>query len=395
MPTPTLPLQGVRVLDFTRILAGPFCTMLLGDLGADVIKVESLEGDDTRTWGPPFDAEGRSAYYLGVNRNKRGIALNLKHAEGQQIARSLARQAHIVVENFRVGGMASFGLDEPTLRAENPALVYASITGFGQTGPYAERPGYDFVVQAMSGLMSITGATDGPPTKVGVAVSDVFSGLFASTAILAALRLAEQTGVGQHLDISLLDSQIAALVNIAAGALVSGGTPARFGSAHPSIVPYQPFQAADGPFALAVGSDRQFEALCHLLGHREWAADARFATNPARVAQREALAALLSAAFAEHPAAYWIDRCLNAGIPAGPINTVRAALDDPHVRARGLITEAGGVPMVGHPVGFSASPSAVRLPPPALGEHTQAVLAEQLGLTAEAIASLQARGVVV
>ncbi|MDZ4768150.1 MAG: CoA transferase [Chloroflexota bacterium] len=387
--TSPLPLDGVRVIDFTRVLAGPFCTMLLADLGADVIKIESFDGDETRAWGPPFDARGRSAYYLSVNRNKRGIVLDLKHPDGRALARDLAAQSHILVENFRVGGMAAFGLDAPTLHAVNPALVYASITGFGQTGPYADRPGYDFVVQAMSGLMSITGTPDGEPTKVGVAVSDVFAGMFACTSILAALRHAERTGTGQHLDISLLDSQIAALVNVASNALVSGGTPRRYGSAHPNIVPYQPFHASDGMFALAVGNDRQFAALCGAVGHAEWATDARFSTNPARVQQRATLIPLLESAFATDSADGWIARCLDAGIPAGRINSVLEALDDPHVSARGLIQSIDDVALIGHPVGFSTTPPTIRLAPPGLGEHTDAVLRDRLGLSADAIARLR------
>ncbi len=395
MPTAQpLPLNGVRVIDCTRVLAGPFCTMLLADLGAEVIKVESPEGDETRAWGPPFDARGRSAYYLAVNRGKRGIAVNLRHPEGAALVRELARGAQVFVENFRVGGMAAFGLDAPSLLALNPALVYASITGFGQNGLYADRPGYDFVVQGMSGLMSITGEADGAPMKTGVAVSDVFAGLFASSAILAALRHAERTGQGQHLDISLLDAQIAALVNIASGALVSGKPPARYGNAHPTIVPYQTFSAADAPFTLAVGNDRQFAALCALLGQPEWAHDPRFATNPARVAHRAELIPLLEACFAREDAEVWIARCLEAGIPAGRINRVDEALHDPHIGARGLIRLIDGVAMVGHPIGYSATHPDYRLPPPDLGEHTDAVLRDLLGMDDGAIARLRAQGTV-
>ncbi len=396
--TPTLPLAGVRVLDFTRILAGPFCTMQLADMGADVIKVESFDGDDTRTWGPPFDAKGRSAYYLSINRNKRGIALDLKHPDGRQIAQQLAAQAHIVVENFRVGGMASFGLGFEDVRALNPAVVYASITGFGQTGPYAERPGYDFAIQAMSGLMAITGEPDGIPNKVGVAVSDVFAGMFATASILAALRHAEHTGIGQHLDINLLDSQIAALVNVASSVLVSDREAQRYGNAHPSIVPYQPFDAADGAFALAVGNDRQFAALCGLVGHRDWAHDPRFASNPMRVRHRVVLVDLLAAVFARHPVDHWIEQILAAGIPCGRINGVRAALNDPHIAARGLVWDVGTADaplrMVGHAVGFSETPPSFRLPPPDLGEHTDAVLTERLALTPAALAHLRTNGAI-
>ncbi|MCS7072011.1 MAG: CoA transferase, partial [Anaerolinea sp.] len=283
-------LTGVRVLDFTRVLAGPFATMMLADLGADVVKVESPEGDDTRAWGPPWHGVGdsrQSAYYLSVNRNKRSIVLNLKQPGAQRLALALAARAHILVENFKPGGMTAFGLGYAQVRAVNPSIVYASITGYGQTGPYRDRPGYDFVIQGQSGLMSITGDPDGPPTKVGVAVSDVFAGLFACASILAALRHAERTGQGQHVDIALLDTQIAALVNIASNALVSGQIPTRMGSAHPSIVPYQPFMACDRSFSVAVGNDRQFRALCAVVGHPEWADDPRFTTNPDRVANRD------------------------------------------------------------------------------------------------------------
>lgn len=377
-------LSGVRVLDFTRVLAGPFCTMLLGDLGADVIKVEDpLRGDETRQWGPPWlerDGQRFSAYYLSVNRNKRSLTLDLKNPADQQIARELVRHSDVVVENFKPGGMASFGLGYADLQAINPRLVYASITGFGQTGPYSDRPGYDFVVQAMSGLMSITGEIDGAPHKVGVAISDVFAGLFAHSAILAALLHAEHTGAGQHLDIALLDSQIAALVNIASNALVSGQTPGRYGNAHPSIVPYQTFRAADGDFALAVGNDGQFRQLCALIGCEEWGSDPRFATNPARVANRVELVRLLNDVFAGDTAHAWVERSLAVGIPAGPINTVTDILADPHVESRGLIHVLDGIPMIGHPVGFSATPTEIRTPPPAHGQHTAEVLRE-FGLT--------------
>jgi crotonobetainyl-CoA:carnitine CoA-transferase CaiB-like acyl-CoA transferase len=290
--------------------------------------------------------------------------------------------------------MAAFGLGYEDLRVINPALVYASVTGFGQTGPYSERPGYDFVIQAMSGLMSITGEREGEPSKVGVAIADVIAGLFAATSLLAALRHAERTGEGQQLDIALLDTQIAALVNIASSALVSGKTPARYGNAHPSIVPYQMFRAADGEFALGVGSDRQFANLCQLIGQPEWAADARFATNPARVANREALIALLGEIFSTRPAAEWVERALAAGIPAGSLNTVSEILDDPHVQARGLVQVIGDLRLVGPPVGFSQTPPTVRTPPPALGEHTDEVLRERLGLSEKEIGEYRAAHVI-
>jgi crotonobetainyl-CoA:carnitine CoA-transferase CaiB-like acyl-CoA transferase len=334
-------LTGVRVLDFTRVLAGPLCTMLLGDMGADILKVESPKGDDTRQWGPPW-LGGESAYYLALNRNKRSIVLNLK-----------------------------------TLKADNPALVFTSITGFGQAGPYKDRPGYDHVIQAMSGLMSITG--DSEPFKVGVAVSDVLTGMFALSGILAALRQAELTGQGQHLDFALLDSQIAGLVNIASNALVSGQTPMRYGNAHPNIVPYQTFTASDGDFVVSVGNDGQFAGLCRIMGRDDLAADPRYSTNPQRVKHRELLVPELQAIFAMRTVNEWVEALVENGIPAGPINSVTAALNDPHVVARNLVRET--TLHNGETLSYVASPlqGALRYPPPALGEHTEEVLREVLG----------------
>jgi len=394
-------LSGLRVLDFSRVLAGPFCTMLLADLGADVIKVEHLaRGDDTRAWGPPWLGEGddaQSAYFLSVNRNKRSLTLDIKTPGGQDLARRLAAKSHVVVENFKAGQMASFGLSYDDLRAINPALVYCSITGFGQTGPYRDRPGYDYVIQAMSGLMSITGPEDGPPYKVGVAISDVFAGLFAATSILAAVRHSERTGQGQSIDVALLDAQIAALVNVASNFLVSGQTPPRFGNQHPNIVPYQTFSASDGEFVVAVGNDGQFARLCAVIGRPDLRDDPRCTTNPARVENRAWLIPALQAVFARRPAAEWVDRLLAAGIPAGPINTIPAALGDPHVAARGLVHEidlqAGEVlRLIGPPVRMAPDAAEVRTPPPRLGEHTDEVLRDVLGLDAEAIAAYRAAG---
>lgn len=393
-------LRGVRVLDFTRVLAGPLCTMLLGDLGADVIKIEAPRGDETRQWGPPWLGTGEareSAYYLAVNRNKRSLVLNLKTPEGQKIARALAQQSHIVIENFKPGQMAGFGLSYDELKDENPALVYASITGFGQTGPYRDRPGYDHVIQGMSGLMSITGLPDGQPTKVGVAVADVITGLFALSAILAALRGAEMSGVGQHLDLALLDSQLAGLVNIASSALVSGRTPARYGNQHANIVPYQNFQASDGAFSVAVGNDGQFRALCTIIGRDEWATDPRFATNPARVQHRDMLIAALQQIFLTRTAGEWVDALLAEGIPAGPINTVTDALHDPHVMARGLIRET--TLANGETLPYIASPlmpetGEIRHPPPTLGQHSEEILREVLGYDDSTLAQLRESNVI-
>jgi crotonobetainyl-CoA:carnitine CoA-transferase CaiB-like acyl-CoA transferase len=391
------------VLDFSRVLAGPFATMLLADLGAEVIKVEAPPlGDETRQWGPPWHGEGDdrlSAYYLSVNRNKRSLTLNLKHPEGQALARRLAAHSQIVIENMKVGGMAAFGLDYESLRALNPALVYCSISGFGQDGPYAERPGYDYVVQAMSGLMSITGEPDGEPHKVGVAVSDVFTGLYAAQAMLAALRHAERTGQGQAIDVNLLESQLAALVNVASNVLVSGADAPRWGNGHPNIVPYQVFHAADKPLVVAVGNDRQFAALCHLLGLPALPTDPRFSTNPARVAHRAELVALLEERFRLQPAETWVEGLLAQGIPTGPINTVGQALDDPHITARGLvetISMPDGSPLrlVGPAARLSETPARIESPPPQAGQDSESVLRDVLGMSVADVSSLRARGVV-
>ena len=399
--TTTLPLTGIRILDFSRVLAGPFATMLLADMGAEVLKIESLQGDDTRQWGPPWYGAGddrQSAYFLSVNRNKRSLALNLKTAEGQAIARRLAAESQLLIENFRPGGMDGFGLGYEALSAAHPSLVYASLTGYGQSGPYAEQPGYDFVIQGQSGMMSITGPADGEPHKLGVAISDVIAGLFAAVSMLGALRHAEASGQGQRLDIALFDTSIAALVNVVSNALVSRQPTARYGNAHPSIVPYQPFTASDRSFTVAVGNDRQFAALCRIAGHPEWAADPRFASNPARVEHRDALIALLDPVFRQRAADAWVSELLAAGVPSGPINDVSAVLDDPQVAARGLIHEVDllgdTLRLIGPAVGFSATPPAVYAPPPLLGEHSDAILRERLGLSDGEIARLRAGGVV-
>lgn len=393
----TKPLYGIRVLDFTRVLAGPFCTMLLGDMGADVIKIEASRGDDTRSWGPPWtdETENRlSAYYLSINRNKRSIVLNLKAPEGQQIARQLAQESHILIENFKPGQMKKFGLDYPTLKTTNPALVYASITGFGQYGSYHNQAGYDHIIQAMSGLMSITGSPDSEGYKVGVAVSDVITGLFTLSGVLAALRKAEASGEGDYLDIALLDSQMAGLVNVVSNTLISGKTPQRYGNQHANIVPYQNFGASDGQFALAVGNDLQFAGLCHIIDRREWITDERFATNPARVENRHILIPLLQAIFEQQPVSFWIEHLTAQGIPAGKINTVDEALNDPYMQERNLIHQvmlASGVevPLMGSPL-----TSAVEQAPPIIGQHTRNVFSEMLSYTDKEIDDLQEKGVI-
>ncbi|MCI0709672.1 MAG: CoA transferase [Chloroflexi bacterium] len=380
----THPLHGIRVLDFSRVLAGPFCTMMLADFGAEVVKFERPDiGDETRHWGPPW-AGSLSAYYISINRNKYSITLDLKSAEDRDIARQLARKADVLVENFKVGQMAGFGLDYETLSPENPRLIYCSLTGYGQDGLYANRPGYDYVIQAQSGLMSITGPADGEPHKVGVAIADVISGLNAANAIQAALIQREKTGRGQYIDISLLDTNIAALVNIASNTLISGQASPRLGNAHPNIVPYQTFHAADGKFVLAVGNDRQFAALCDIIGKPEWMQDDRFATNPARVENRDTLIEMLNPILRSQPVAYWEKKLLAHNIPCGPINDMLTALQDPQVAARRLLhdvmlPDGETVTTVGSPIKFSDIPFTIHRPPPELGQDNDEVLSRWLG----------------
>lgn len=393
-----LPLQGIRVLDFSRVLAGPLCTMILGDLGAEVIKVENPDGgDDTRHWGPPWFGDGDdrlSAYYVSVNRNKRSLTLNLKTDQGRQIAHELVKKCDVLVENFKVGQMAGFGLGYDALAEINPALVYCSITGFGQTGPYRDRPGYDFVIQAMTGLMSITGETHGEPVKVGVAISDVLTGLYAANAIQAALLHAVRTGQGQHIDISLFDSQLASLVNVASNYLVSGDDALRYGNQHANIVPYQTFTASDGQLVVAVGNDRQFAGLCDLLELHDLSEDIRFKTNAARVAHRDVLIPILEEQFRLKSVAYWVERVLAAGIPAGPIQTVAAALNDSQVRERGMVqTMPDGLQLIASPMHLSATPPTVRLSPPKLGADTDEIMISLGGYDRKSIAKWHETGV--
>lgn len=377
------PLHRIRVLDLSRVLAGPYCTMVLGDLGADVIKVESPDGDETRAWGPPF-TNGESAYYLCVNRNKRSIVVDFKTDEGRKILQELVKQSDVLVENFRPGTLARFSLDYESASRANPNLIYCSITGFGQTGPLRDRPGYDFMIQGMGGLMSITGVPDGEPMKVGVAVTDLFAGQNAVIAILAALQARTQTGKGQHLDISLFDSQVAMLANIASNYLVSGNLPKRYGNAHANIVPYQSFQASDAWFVLAVGNDRQFEKLCEVISKREVASDVRFRLNAERVKHREELIPILKPVFLTKTSGEWLSMLENAGIPCGPINSLDEVFSMPQVEARQMLIhmehpEIEDLRLVGSPLKFSDTPVDFRLPPPRLGEHTEEVLKELFG----------------
>jgi len=404
------PLAGIRVLDLSRVLAGPWAGQLLADLGADVVKVERPgAGDDTRAWGPPWlkDRDGRdtgeSAYYLCTNRNKRSVTVDLANPEGREIVRGLARRADVLLENFKLGGLAQYRLDYASLAADNPRLVYCSITGFGQDGPYAPRAGYDFLIQGMGGLMSVTGRADGEegagPQKVGVALTDIMTGLYATIAVQAALAERERSGRGQHVDLALLDVQIACLANQASNYLAGGVVPRRMGNAHPNIVPYQDFPTADGDMILAIGNDSQFAKFCTVAGHPEWSADARYATNPARVANRAALIPLLRQATVARTTHAWVEALEAAGVPCGPINRIDEVFADPHVRARGVrVTmehgRAGTVDLVGNPIRMSATPVAYRRAPPALGEHTDEVLADWLGLSRDAAAALRASGVV-
>lgn len=377
------PLTGIRVLDLSRVLAGPYCTMVLGDLGADVIKVESSEGDETRGWGPPF-AAGESAYYLCVNRNKRSIIVDFKTEEGLTILHELIKRSDVLVENFRPGTLARYSLGFESASKLNARLIYCSITGFGQTGPLREKPGYDFMIQAMGGLMSFTGEPDGEPMKVGVAVADLFAGQNAVIAILAALQARAQTGWGQHLDISLFDSQVAMLANVASNYLISGNLPKRYGNAHANIVPYQSFQASDAWFVVAVGNDKQFEKLCEVIGKPELVSDTRFAINSERVSNRDALVTILKPIFLTRTSGEWLSMLENAGIPCGPINTLDKIFSMPQVDAREMLIRMEhqnieDLKLVGSPLKFSETPAGYKLPPPRLGEHSEEILKELFG----------------
>jgi len=395
------PLEGIKVLDLSRVLAGPWCTQLLADLGAEVTKIERPGvGDDTRHWGPPWHGEGErkvAAYFLSCNRGKKSAAIDFAQPEGAALVRRMAAEADVIVENFKVGGLKKFGLDAKSLRQANPRLVYASITGFGQDGPYADRAGYDYIIQGMGGLMSITGLPDGEPggapMRVGVAVVDLFTGLYTCVSILAALYRREKTGEGANVDMALFDTQLAILANQASNALVSGKDPPRQGNTHPNIVPYQPFEAADQPIIIAVGNDRQFARLAEMCGHPEWTCDERFASNGARVANRDAMVRLVSEAIVSKPAAEWLEKLEAAGIPAGPINRITQALSDVQAQHRQMVRHVAGVPLVGSPVRLDGVRADSDLPPPALGEHTDAVLA-RLGVEAAEAARLREAGVV-
>lgn len=417
-------LDGIRVLDLSRVLAGPWCTQNLGDLGADVIKVERPgKGDDTRGWGPPFLADNdgldtdQAAYYLGTNRNKRAIACDIATEQGQALIKQLVAHCHVFVENFKVGDMARYGLDYASLKQLNPALVYCSITGFGQDGPYKDRAGYDYAIQGMGGLMSLTGERDdlpgGGPQKVGVAVADLFTGMYATVGVLAALRHAESTGLGQHIDMALLDTQVAMLANLGANYLVSGQhtgkVPGRAGNAHINIVPYQVFECAQEANAaqhviVAVGNDHQFAKFCQVLGNAsnqqlDWATDPRFATNANRVRNRDVLVPQIAAIMQTHSKKHWLSALETAKVPCGPINALDEVFDDAQVQARGMVQHwqhplNGDVPLVASPLKLSATPVAQRHAPPTLGQHTDEVLHELLQLTPLQLGDLRAKGVI-
>ncbi len=407
MTAPTA-LSGVRVLDLSRILAGPWATQILADMGAEVIKVEKPDvGDDTRGWGPPFlpanEGRGDAAYFLAANRNKRSVTIDFTKPEGAALIAGLIPDCQIMVENFKTGGLAKYGLDYASVARINPSIVYCSITGFGQDGPYSSRAGYDYLVQAMGGLMSITGQPDGAPgaepLKVGVAVADLFSGMYAVTGMLAALRHAERTGEGQHVDIALLDCQTAMLANQAMNYFVSGAAPTRLGNAHPNIAPYQVFKTADGHIVLAVGNDGQFRSFCVEAGIAACATDARFATNPARIANRAALIEIIEASMRKRTTAQWIATLEQTGVPCGPINTIDQVFDDPQVRARAMThqmtrTDGTDVTLVASPLKLSRTPAVADRAPPALGADTDAVLRDLAKLSTADIAELRRKQIV-
>lgn len=402
-------LSGLRVLDLSRVLAGPWCAQTLADLGADVIKVERLEtGDDTRAWGPPWremapGEDRESAYFLSANRNKKSVAIDISTQEGAELVRKLVARSDVLVENFKVGALQRYGLSYEDLRQVNPALVYCSITGFGQQGPYAKRAGYDFLIQGMGGLMSITGTPDGKPgagpQKVGVALTDILTGMYAATGILAAVMQSRATGQGQHIDVSLLDVQIASLANQAMNYLVGGQAPKRLGNAHPNIVPYQDFRTQDGYMILAIGNDAQFKRFCQVAGRPDWADDTRYATNSARIENRTVLIDAIADVIDGQTTAYWIAAMEEAGVPCGPINTIEDVFADPHVAQRqAQLTisskNKGEIPSVANPLKLSGSPVQYRLAPPSLGQDSYQVLSDELGMNPDDIEDLMHRKIV-
>ena len=406
--TNTGPLQGLRILDMSRILAGPTCTQMLGDLGADVIKVERPgEGDDTRKWGPPYlkDLNGsdttESAYYLSANRNKRSLTVDISFPEGQELIRKLAGKSDVLIENYKVGALKKYGLDFAGLIKEFPGLIYCSISGFGQTGPKSHRPGYDFMIQAMGGIMSVTGEPDGSPMKVGVGIADVMCGMYAAVSILAAIRHREQGGKGQHIDLALLDSQAAWLINSGLNYLTSRQDQHRLGNAHPNVVPYQVFQTSDSFFVLAVGNNTQFKKFCEFADAPELADDTRFRTNKDRVHNRDVLAELINDLTKKFSTSYWLEELEKLQVPCGPVNTIREVFDDPQIQHRGMeismphhLAGNGKVSLIGSPVKMSDTPVSYRNAPPTLGQHTNVILEELLGISEKERAVLAEKGVI-
>lgn len=401
------PLSGMRVLDLSRVLAGPSCTQILGDLGADIIKIERPgEGDDTRKWGPPYlkDAHGQdtteSAYYLSCNRNKRSVAIDITKPEGQALVHQLIEQCDILIENFKTGGLKKYGLDYDSVKARHPRIIYASITGFGQTGPLASEPGYDLMAQAMGGLMSVTGEPDGAPIKVGVALSDVMTGLYATIGILAALHKRTETGLGDHVDVALLDCTLASLTNLSQFYLTSGQPAKRWGNAHSTIVPYQAFEAADGWVIVAIGNDTQFARFAQLIGHGEWAQDERFALNRNRVKNREALVAMIAEKMKTQAVLHWVKAMQDIDVPAGPVNRMDQVFAMEQVQARGMEIEMthpaspNPIHLVGSPLKLTENPVDYRLPPPHCGEHTENVLDELLGLDKATLQNLEKQKII-
>ena len=388
------PLAGMRVVDLTRILAGPLCTMMLGDMGAEVIKVEPPDkGDDTRGWGPPFVA-GEAAYFLGINRNKRSLTLNMAVPAGQKVLAGLVEKADVLIDNFRIGTLEKWGFTDAWFEQHAPRLVRCSITGYGSTGPKAALPGYDFILQAESGLMSICGEPDGAPTKYGVAIVDVCTGMLASNAILAALNARHRTGKGQKVELSLYETSLAMLINVASNYLTAGRNGGRFGNGHPSIVPYTTYRTADAMVAIGIGNERQFTRAAEVLGHPEWATDARFTSNRARVENRDLIDGLINEALSHGDADAWLEKLKAVGVPCGRINSVADALDDPHTVARDMIetvehSTIGALKMLGIPFKFSDTACSLRRAPPTLGQHSDEILAGELGLDAKAIAELR------
>ncbi len=394
----TTALAGLKVLDLTRVLAGPLCAMTLGDMGADVIKVEPPAGDDTRHWGPPH-VGGEAAYYLGVNRNKRSLKLDLAKPKAREILGQLIKRSDVLIDNYKQGTLAKWGFDTEWMEANTPRLIHCSITGYGETGPKAELPGYDFVLQAESGLMHITGAVDGAPVKHGVAIVDIATGLYATIGILGALQARAVTGKGQKVGVSLLETGLSMLANVAANHLATGNEARRFGNGHPNIVPYTTFASADGALALAVGNDGQFAKFAEVAGHREWSVDARFTKNADRVKNRVEIEALVAAAVKQQTTAWWIDKLRGVGVPCGAVNGVKAALADPQSVARNMVIEmahptAGMLQTLGFPVKLGGTPLSARQPPPLLGEHSANVLATELGMDEAVIAKLRADGII-